>query len=136
MGESIGDETDAYRPLTEQERAILDFLLAADVQGTAELRRQAEGARAQRWHCGCASIDLLVDRTRAPRAPVETRPAIEAHSIEQEDPLGLFDLLLWVDDGWLSAVEIVEYGFERHEDSPDEFPPPSHFEPPVACRRP
>jgi hypothetical protein len=40
--------------------------------------------------------------------------------------------MLWVEDGWLSGMELVEYGFERHEDAPDVFPPAGDFEPPSA----
>jgi hypothetical protein len=42
----------------------------------------------------------------------------------------VFDLLLWVDDGWLSAIELVEYS-GRHEEA-NVFPPPADFGPPGA----
>jgi hypothetical protein len=46
----------------------------------------------------------------------------------------IFDLLLWVDEGWQSGTEIVDY-LGRHEDSPDAIPPPSEFDPPRAVGR-
>jgi hypothetical protein len=126
----------AYRPLTPREREVLDFLLSVETPGVEELRRQADFALARSWDSGCASIDLIVDQERGPRSSITRRPAIEATSKEREDPERIFDLLLWVDDGWLSGIEMVEYGFDRHEDAPDVFPEPSDFEPPLAYRAP
>ena len=118
--------------MSSREREILDFMLGGVAGiGIDALRKQASVALAKSWECGCASIDLLVDREAAPPSSITARPAIEAASNERQDPLRVFDLLLWVEDGWLSGIEIVEYGFERHEDSPDEFPPASDFAPPV-----
>lgn len=122
-----------YRLLTPREREVLDFLLSIETPGVEELRQQADFTLARSWDCGCASIDLIVDQERGPRSSIAKRPAIEAASKEREDPERIFDLLLWVDDGWLSGMEMVEYGFDRHEDAPDTFPEPSDFEPPVAC---
>jgi hypothetical protein len=119
-----------FRPLTPREREILDYLLSVETPGVAELRQQSQVALARRWPCGCASIDLAVDRRRVRPSPITARPAIEAQSKEREDPRRIFDLLLWVDGGWLSGIELVEYGFERHEDA-NVFPAPADFLPPV-----
>jgi hypothetical protein len=119
------------RPLTAREREILDFLLSAEVPGVRELREQAATALAVPWDCGCASIDLTVDRTGTRASRVAGRPAIEAASKERGVPEQTFDLLLWVDDGWLSGVEIVDYG-ESHGAHSATFPPPEHFGSPEA----
>jgi hypothetical protein len=69
-----------------------------------------------RWSCGCASFSVEVDRNAT--------PAIDAQTKQRDDPLSAFDLLLWVDDGWLAGVEIVDY-IDRHGDqSPNETPSP------------
>ncbi len=127
-GES--DVSNDYRPLTARQREILDFLLSLELPGVEELRQQAKFTLAKPWDCGCASIDLVVDQEHASRSSITSRPAIETQSKERDDPERIFDLLLWVDDGWLSGIELVEYGFERHEDAPNVFPPPADFEPP------
>ena len=126
----IGDDGGEQepRPLAQAERDILVHLLWFETPGIDELRKQYEGALARRWDCGCASIDLLVDRTAAPKSPITTRPAIEAASKEREDPERTFDLCLWVEDGWLASMEIVEYS-GNHPGRAVEFPPPSEFEP-------
>ena len=121
-----------FRPLTPREREIVSHLLSAERPGVAELRRQSEVLLARPWTCGCASIDLAVDETRARPSPIEGRPAIEAQSKDREDPTRIFDLLLWVDDGWLSAIQLVEYGLDRHEDA-NVFPSPDDFHPPGAA---
>jgi hypothetical protein len=126
----------AYRPLTSREREVLDFLLSVETPGVEELRRQADFTLAKSWDCGCASIDLIVDQECSPRSSIMRRPAIEAASKERDDLERVFDLLLWVDDGWLSGIELVEYGSERHEDAPDVFPEPNDFDPPVTYHAP
>jgi hypothetical protein len=120
------DDLDAvreeFRPPTAREREILDFLLSVDAVGIAELREQAALARVARWSCGCASFNVVVDRERAPRSVITTSPAVEAFSTERDDADKAFDLLLWVEDGWLAAVEIVDYIARHGEDSPREIP--------------
>jgi hypothetical protein len=121
------------RPLTQREREVLDFLLSAELPGVDELRRQAETVYASPWRCGCASIDLHVDRRVAPASPLRTQPAIEAET--KVDAAGLFELLLWVDeDGWLSSLEIVDY-VDPHGSTHEIFPPPSDFEKPASPLR-
>ena len=111
------------RPLTSPERAILDFLLTAEFQGRAALRAQADHARVTgRCSCGCATVDLTVDRTAAPPAQVSERMVAEAMSSNGE-----YGLLLFVVDGYLSSVEI--YG--NAAQPPPEFPPPSAFAEPL-----
>jgi hypothetical protein len=122
---------EAQRSLTRREREILGFLLSVDTPGIAELRQQAKSAVAIPWDCGCASIDLIVDRETASASSIRKRPAIETTSKERSDASRALDHLLWVEDGWLSAIEIVDY-LERHQDSPETFPPPSDFDPPLA----
>jgi hypothetical protein len=112
-----------FRPPTAREREILDFLLSVEAVGIVELREQAALARVARWSCGCASFNVVVDRDKAPRSVITTSPAVEAFSTERDDSDKAFDLLLWVQDGWLAGVEIVDYLSRHGEDSPKEIPP-------------
>jgi hypothetical protein len=117
------------RALTQREREILLYLLSVESPGVAELRQQAETALAASWECcGCASIELTVDRLAAPRSIVSGL-AIEASANERAEQF--FELLLWVDDGWLSAIEVVNY-LEQQEQPPGEIPPPAELGPPTA----
>lgn len=94
----------------------------------AELRQQAAAALATPWDCcGCASIELTVDRDAAPQSAIRRMgPVVEAKANERAERFA--ELLLWVDDGWLAALEVVNY-----EDDPPlgELPPPTHFDAPV-----
>lgn len=97
------------RPLSSQERALLDLLLTREFPGRDALVEQAKTAR---WGgpgcgCGCPSYLLEVDRT-LPAALVEERMVSDAHGCEPGgNPVGI---LLFVDDGYLREVEV--YGYE------------------------
>jgi len=119
-----------YRPLTEREREILELLLTVDTEGIEELRQQVPHVRGARWNCGCASFNFIVDTATAPRSTITKSPLSEASPREEGDPDRYYELLLWVTDGWLSGVEIVDY-VERHgEQSPQEIPPRDHWDAP------
>jgi hypothetical protein len=108
------------------------MLLSVEAAGIEDLRAQAHHVRVARWSCGCASFNIEVDRTGAPQSQITKRPAVEAFSKQHDDPQNAFDLLLWVEDGWLSGVEIVDYVNRHGDESPDEIPPPeAWFEPTV-----
>jgi hypothetical protein len=124
-----------YRPLTGREREILEMLLSVEAPGVTELRVQAFHVQAARWSCGCASFNLMVDRERAPRSSIVARPAVEAFTRERDDVTNVFDLLLWVDDGWLDGVEIVDYVEQHGDDSPDAIPPPEKWDAPFIRAR-
>jgi hypothetical protein len=63
------------------------------------------------------------------------RPAVEAITKERDDVNATFDLLLWVDDGWLDSVEIVDYVDRHGDESPDEIPPPDAWDAPLVRDR-
>ena len=132
MTEGARGVREDYRPLTRREREILEMLLSVDAHGIEELRAQAPYVKAARWDCGCASFDLAVDRDRAPRSSVTARPAVEATTKDRDDVRNTFDLLLWVDEGWLSGVEIVDYIELHGDESPDEIPAPDAWNEPQA----
>lgn len=117
------------RPLARKERDALDFLLSVGQEGIEALRAQAEHVSVVgRCNCGCASIDFEVDRSSAPISPLPVRrPAIDAESKDREGSAGIYDLMLWADDGWLGGIELVTYG---EEPVPTEFPDIARFGPP------
>lgn len=124
-----------HRPLTEREREILELLLSVEFDGIEELRAQVPHARAARWDCGCASFNLVVDQTNAPRSTISRSPLSEARSREQDDADQFYELLLWVNEGWLSGVEIVDYVEKHGEQSPQEIPPLGYWERPTVVQR-
>lgn len=104
------------RPLTPAERAVLDFLLAGDFPGAAELRAQLPTVRVSGGcRCGCPTIDLVVDDA-APAAALNGRVAAEADA-----PDG--GIILFADEGRLSELEYWSTG----DETPAEFPPPERI---------
>ena len=95
------------RPLTSEERAVLEVLLSREFPGHAELVAQAASVRTggSSCSCGCPSFSLIPDRALPP-APVAQRMVSDAHG---DDPGGnRVGVLLFVDDGYLSEVEIYD----------------------------
>jgi hypothetical protein len=118
------------RPLTAIERRTLDYLLSANFPGVSELRAQAETAQAiGDWGDCCASVVLSVDRSRSPKANTNEPIAVEAGSAPG---IPARELLLFVREGWMTALEIVHY---EEEPGPQTFPEPGSFEPPVSYPR-
>jgi hypothetical protein len=97
------------RPLRPDERAVLAFLLERDFPGRDELRAQARSVQTTGLSCtcGCPSFALEADRS-IPAAPVADRVPTDAHGM---DPAGNeVGVLLFVDDGYLSEVEVYRLG--------------------------
>jgi hypothetical protein len=93
------------RPLTEREAEILDFLLGINEHRLAPLREQARTAVvAGTCACGCATIDLAVDRESGGPANL-CSPVVSADS-RPNTGVPAVGLLLFLDEGWLSLLEI------------------------------
>ena len=106
------------RPLNERERAILELLLEREFPGRDELRVQAASAMTAgpSCTCGCPSFSLQPDRSLPP-APVTERMPTDAHGT---DPGGnQIGVLLFVDDGYLSEVEIYSLAGDGFAGLPD-----------------
>jgi hypothetical protein len=104
------------RELRTRERVALNALLAAEFAGAAALRAQAETVVAGG---GPLIVDLLVDRS-LPLAAANHRDPVQGTVeavVDGEGHLG--GLILFVDEGWLSALE---YWWVT-EDPPAGFPP-------------
>lgn len=107
--------TEFPRPLTEREADVLHALLALDFEGAEDLRQQAKVATAvARCVCGCATIDLEVDKTASKPAKVSRSP------VPAEGSWSEGGIILFVIEGWLSLLEIWTWG----DDLRREFPPP------------
>jgi hypothetical protein len=99
---------DFPRPLTEMEKAVA--LRALELGGVSEidaLRKQLDAAIAtEACSCGCPTVSLAVDPHLAPQAEQSGRPIAEAY----------YDcgaVMVWVDDGYLSNLEIWWWSDER-----------------------
>lgn len=89
------------RPLSDEERRVLDVMLALDFPGAPELRAQVDSAQVSKGcDCGCPSVDLVV-QDDAPLATVTTRTPVNA---EVDGVLG-GGLIVFVVEGRLSGLE-------------------------------
>ena len=111
------------RPLTDRERDILDLLLSVDFPGVAELRQQAASVLAE----GEGMVIDLTVSAESPSADVVGRTPVQA-AVDGDGYAG--GLLLFVDDGQLSALEYWWVTDER----PDLMPPLTAIGAPTAFR--
>jgi hypothetical protein len=105
------------RDLKPAERELLEFLLTADFPGRDELKQQLDCVEViGDCDCGCGTINLTVENPVVHSTAREPIP-IEAHG------KGL-EVLLFVRNGLLSSLEIVDYGDHR----PIPYPSPNSLE--------
>lgn len=94
------------RPLDPHERAVLQHLLSAPIEGADKLRQQVEHARvvtgADRG--SPPSIDLTVADT-APQVSLRNGPLPLRAEVTDEAGEYLGELLLWVEDHRLASLE-------------------------------
>lgn len=98
------------RPLNADERRVLDLLLTQDFAGAPELRAQVDHAQViGGCSCGCASVDLEVDRADCECATDARSPIpSEAQVVDNAgDPQG--GALVFLKDGYLASLEIYSY---------------------------
>jgi hypothetical protein len=110
----------ATRPLAPLEQRVLAKLLSAEFAGAQELRNQLAQTRIARpWGSESPSVDLDVP-PGVPEAAIEDG-IIPATGTVTDDSGELFgELLVWVSDGRLSALEFSWYG----DTAPTELPDP------------
>lgn len=96
-------------PLTADERALLDALLAHSFPGVDALRRQVQGVKAKKGcECGCGTIELVVAEDQAPRSTAPSPVSAEAQVLGT-DGTEVAGLLLFLDDGLLSSLGVYSY---------------------------
>jgi hypothetical protein len=127
---NVGYVTPSFpRELTELERSLLDRLLAEEFPGANELRVQAQAVRVKGYGDDVPSILLLeVVDDHAPRASVVHTVPVETRVRDAEPPQ---ELLLFVTDGLLDSLELVDYGLSE----PGTLPLMEELEPPVVNAR-
>ena len=113
-------QLDEPRPLNDAERSMLLALLAPEYPGVSELRSQVPDAVVVgKCDCGCPTVDIKVPPS-APRSRVQTKNRLAPYEGRvaplRDEPAG--DIILFVDDGYLSSLEYVPYA----DPSPAEWP--------------
>ena len=82
--------------------------------------------------CGCASVNLDVDREHSRPADICGQPIsadLNASQADLTNPNEHYGLMVFLDEGWLSLLEIWWI-----ENPPKQFPPTSWFDTPrVTC---
>jgi hypothetical protein len=113
------------RPLSDREIATLDLMLGIDDPRLDPLREQARNLVVT-WECtcGCATVNFDVDRNRTAAAVDLCNPVTETQVRAPYDREDFCELILFLEDGWLSSLEIVWYAKPIPE-----VPPVSEFEP-------
>jgi hypothetical protein len=104
------------RSLSSREQALLDPLLAQEFSGVEELRVQARSLRVKGIHNDLSTIVLLkVVDSEAPRAAVAHPVPVET-KVRGSDPPQ--EVLLFVKDGVLDSIELIDYGSEERPELP------------------
>ena len=112
------------RPPSDRESEILEFLLGLDDDRLAPLREQARTVVvAGTCACSCATVDLAVDRDRG--SPAKLCSPVVSADARMADGVPAVGLLLFLDEGWLSLLEIWYI-----DDPPAEFPAATVFDTP------
>jgi hypothetical protein len=105
--------------LSTGERSVVELFLANEFPGVAELRAQVDLVQViAQWGVDSASVDLRV-LEGAPRSPRATGVIpVDATVVDESGSL-FGEILLWVTDGYLSAIEYAWYGDEPPSTLPD-----------------
>lgn len=106
------------RPLNQNERDVLNVVLGAASPEAAALRAQIEVARVTgRWG-GSPSVDLEVPETFAPAQVASGVLPVDAEVVDESgEPVG--EILVWVEEGRLSAIEYAWYTDKAPASLPD-----------------
>ncbi len=118
-------QLDPPRSLTQRERDVVRYLLEPDFPGAADLRKQAGLALVSGESGHCPTINFVVDREHSPRAAIRADVIVETTNKHRYDSDDWVELLLFLDNGWLSSLELVHY-----VNIPSELPAVTELEPP------
>lgn len=112
------------RALTQTERASLLRLLPEDAfPGVAEYRTQVDHVTVVgRCSCGCPTVELEVDRTRAAQSPALGAPLLPLEG-EAGNGDAFVQLIVFAPRGWLESLELVYYS----DTPPAELPDPDSW---------
>jgi hypothetical protein len=105
--ETLNSRADLPRALLPEEReALLLSFELLDGATREALRAQAAAAKVGRYDCPCpcASMGLVVDKTKVPPLSVWEAPVGDVSIYDPDgEPLG--GVLVWIEDGYLSSIE-------------------------------
>lgn len=97
------------RPLTPNEVAILDGLLAQQFPGVEELRLQVDRVQAKPGcECGCGTITLELTTADLPRSKADSPVPSEGEVLDEVGEV-IGGLLLFVDEGRLASLEVFSH---------------------------
>ncbi|CAM3799388.1 hypothetical protein NOGI109294_13815 [Nocardiopsis gilva] len=112
-------DSDFPRPLSKLERDVITALLSVPASWAQELRDQIDSAVVTRaWGSKSPSIDLSVDVLRS-RAEIAEGPLPLTATVASDEGELVGELLLWTENGRLSALEYAWYTDEPPESLPD-----------------
>lgn len=107
------------RPLTGLESAVVGKLLAeGGVEAGEYLRQISQAQVVATWGEGSPSVDLIVQPGPA-RAVSRTEGIIAEGTVSDQHGSPVGELIVWVEDGWLSGIEYAWYTDERPVALPD-----------------
>ncbi|GEM31919.1 hypothetical protein NN3_29260 [Nocardia neocaledoniensis NBRC 108232] len=107
------------RPLTGLESAVVGKLLAeGGVEAGEYLCQVSQAQVVATWGEGSPSVDLIVQPGPA-RAVSRTEGIIAEGTVSDQHGSPVGELIVWVEDGWLSGIEYAWYTDERPAALPD-----------------
>jgi NADPH-dependent ferric siderophore reductase len=107
------------RPLNSSERAVLEYVLAADFDGAPALRSQLERTEVVAvWAPGSVSVDLRVREPVRRAAMASELVPVDAHVLDRSGEY-VGELLVWTDEG--ATLAALEYAWVT-DDMPTVLP--------------
>ena len=102
--------SESWRPLRQNERALLNALTELEFDGAALLREQLNHMSARKsCECGCGTISLRVDRSVVGPVNFSTALAPSEAAVHDETGQEIGGLILFVRDGYASGLEIFTW---------------------------
>jgi hypothetical protein len=116
-----------YRPLTDEERRLIQWMLENGLPEAKTFLPQLDTAEATSWRCrcGCASFNLAIAGHEAP--PGRMHILADFMFGERGDECGI---MIWENEGLLVGVEVSGYAV----DAPKSLPKPESLRPFVAVK--
>ena len=102
------------RPINEDERDLLLWLLRNGLPGAETLAKQVEALRVKsKCPCGCPTVEFELSGAAAPLVP-QILANFHGKIANGED----VGVILWADQGRISSLEIYGFGDEEVSDLP------------------
>ncbi|MEU5761353.1 hypothetical protein [Nocardia sp. NPDC047648] len=107
------------RTLTDLETSVVTKLLSSGVPGASEYLAQVPYSQVvATWGIGSPSVDLAV-RPGAVRASGSPNGIFASGAVTDRNGSPIGEVILWVENGWLSAIEYAWYTDKRPRALPD-----------------